>query len=74
MVEAHTERYNVGDWKPYYLWWPRRFDKTWHWRKTIFRRHVGNIYDRWYEYSFLPMEGSPVYYAGSSDMRKVDNL
>jgi hypothetical protein len=52
MVEAHTARDNVGDWKLYYLWFPRRFDGVWHWRKYIFRRRVWNGYDDWYEYSF----------------------
>lgn len=66
MVEAHTARDNVSDWKPYYMWVPRKLGDKWHWRRTIFRRRVWNQFDSWYEYSFLPMEGAPVYCEGSS--------
>jgi hypothetical protein len=60
MAEAHSVRNNMGDWQPYFLWFPRRFDGKWHWRITMFRRKVWNEFDAWWEYSFLPLPGAPV--------------
>jgi hypothetical protein len=64
MVEAHTARDNVGDWKPYFVWFPRRFDGKWYWRITMFRRKVWNAFDEWWEYSFLPLPEAPTYTGG----------
>jgi hypothetical protein len=57
MVEAHMARDHVSDWKPYFLWFPRRWNGKWYWRITVFRRQGWNAFDKWYEYSLLPLPG-----------------
>ena len=72
ILSGYEVRDNVGDWKLHYLWFPRRFDGVWYWRKYIFRRRVWNLYDDWYEYSFFPLEGTKIYsgefWLGGDDM------
>lgn len=62
MAEAHMEREHVNHWHGKYLWWPKRIDGKWHWRKTVFRRRISNMYARWWEYSFFPVPGAPIYH------------
>lgn len=72
MAEAHIEREHVNHWRAKYLWWPKRIDGKWHWRKTVFRRWVGNQFDQWWEYSFFPMPGAPIYHSVTG--REVEDV
>jgi hypothetical protein len=62
-IETHGGewRLNCSEWKPYYLWFPRRFGGRWHWRVVMFRRYANNLYHTWTEYCFLPLPGLPIY-------------
>jgi hypothetical protein len=64
----------VTEWKPYYVWFPRYLGGNWIWRRWIFRRRAWNQSDKWWEYSFFPLSGTPIYskYSGVGNGRERD--